>query len=399
MSERDTKRLARTLARVSSLRGIPSTRPVPGVKLARDRLVARVKEKAIREYPAEALRREGQVLQLLGFAPAGFDYLGAMMTLLEQQLDGFYDPKNRTMYLAGDLEGDEARATLAHELVHALQDQRWDLESRSGYQPGRSDQSLARAALAEGDATSLMIDFLAMPEKSALGLDDTMLKALIQSTASMANVQNVPHILRTTLVAPYGEGIAFVHALRRRGGWPAVDAAWARLPTTTEQILHVDKWQAGEVALDVPAPSGAALGAGWTRSDEDSNGELGFLLAFGEWMGAEDAREAAAGWGGDRTATYVNGGEIAHAIHLRYDAQSQADRGFAKLDRGLRVIAPDVAGEKDTYCVERPEIGPLLVAKRGRDLVFTMGPARTQPWTSASTCARAKAWAAEIAKQ
>ena len=86
LSSRESKAVARALARVSALRGLRATQPVPGVKLGRDQLVARVKDKALREYPPEALRREGQLLQLFGFAPPTFDYLGEMMTLLEAQL-------------------------------------------------------------------------------------------------------------------------------------------------------------------------------------------------------------------------------------------------------------------------------------------------------------------------
>ncbi|MBN9165615.1 MAG: hypothetical protein J0I07_31985, partial [Myxococcales bacterium] len=113
LSSKESKAVARTLARVSEIRGVKASRPVPGVKLERDKLVGRVKDKALREYPAEALRREGQLLQMFGFAPPTFDYLGEMMKLLEAQLEGFYEPKNGTMYLAADLRGKEAEATLA----------------------------------------------------------------------------------------------------------------------------------------------------------------------------------------------------------------------------------------------------------------------------------------------
>ena len=52
--------------------------------------------------------------------------------------------------------------------------------------------------------------------------------------------------MRTSLAAPYIYGTLFVHALRRRGGWDAVNRAWDDPPTTSEQILHVDKWLAHE---------------------------------------------------------------------------------------------------------------------------------------------------------
>ena len=408
LASKDSKQVARTLALVSEMRGIAATKAVPGVKLDRAQLVARVKDKALREYPPEALRREGLLLQIAGFAPPTFDYLGQMMKLLEAQLEGFYEPKNGTMYLASDLKGPQAQATLAHELVHALQDQKWDLRKRSDYKPGRGDESMALACLAEGDATSLMLDFLMKPDKSALDIPDDALRELLASGMNMGDVQTVPHILRSTLIAPYMEGLGFVHELRRKGDWKAVDRAWDRPPTTTEQILHVEKWESGEAPLVVPAPSGTALGEGWKMEDEDTFGELGFALSFAEWMDVEDARKAATGWGGDRTSVFTKGDQIAHAVHLRYDAASTqpktdfyAERAFGKLVPALKKLGKPTLSDATTICLDRKELGPLLFARNGRELVMINGPARVAPgaWTATSTCAVAKKWSDEIAAQ
>lgn len=409
LTSKDSKQVARTLALVSEMRGIASSKAVPGVKLKRDQLVARVKDKALREYPPEALRREGLLLQIVGFAPPTFDYLGQMMKLLEAQLEGFYEPKNGTMYLASDLKGPQAQATLAHELVHALQDQKWDLRKRSDYKPGRGDESMALACLAEGDATSLMLDFLMKPEKSALDIPDDALRELLASGMNMGDVQSVPHILRSTLIAPYMEGLGFVHELRRKGDWKAVDRAWDRPPTTTEQILHVDKWEAAEGPLVVPAPTATALGEGWVKDDEDTYGELGFALTFAEWMDVEDARKAAAGWGGDRTSVFSKGDQLAHAVHLRYDdaagtsakPDAFADRAFGKLVPALKKLGKPAISDATTICLERKELGPLLFARNGREIVMINGPARVASgsWTATSTCATAKKWSDEIAAQ
>ncbi len=399
LDSKESKTVARTLARVSRLRGLEAKRPVPGETLKRDVLVGKVKEKALREFPADALRREGQLLQIFGFAPTSFDYLNEMMTLLEAQLEGFYEPKNGTMYLAADLGRKEAEATLAHELVHALQDQSWDLKSRSTYRPGKGDETLALACLAEGEATSVMMDFmLGEQQRTALDLPDTMLRELMASGMNGAATQKVPHILRTTLIAPYIDGLAFVHGLRRKGGWALVDRAWAEPPTTTEQILHVEKWLAHEPPVTVGAPTAQALGAGWKRDDEDTFGELGFALAFEEWLERDDARTAAAGWGGDRSAVYTRGDEIAIAVHARYDAAGFAQRALQKLGPGLekKLGKPSLA-TSDAVCFERPELGPLLVARKNAEFVLATGPARAGArWQSTSTCADAKRWADEV---
>ena len=408
LASKDSRQVAKTLAIVSEMRGIPATKPVPGVKLERDALVARVKDKALREYPPEALRREGLLLQIVGFAPPTFDYLGEMMKLLEAQLEGFYEPKNGTMYLAADLHGPQAQATLAHELVHALQDQKWDLKKRSDYKPGRGDEAMALACLAEGDATSLMLDFLMKPDKSALDIPDDALRELMASGMNMGDIQSVPHILRSTLIAPYMEGLGFVHKLRRKGDWKAVNAAWDRPPTTTEQILHVEKWESNEAPLTVPAPTATALGEGWKKDDEDTFGELGFALSFAEWMDVEEARKAAAGWGGDRTTVFSKGDQIAYAVHSRYDAGAPkadafAERAFAKLVPGLKktLATKPTISDASTICFDRKELGPLLFLRKDRDLVMITGPARVAnaAWSSTGTCAIAKKWADEVAAQ
>ncbi len=420
LDSKESRAVMRTLAKVSKLRGLEAKRPVPGETLERSALTARVREKALREYPAEALRREGQVLELMGFAPPSFDYLGEMLKLLDAQLAGFYEPKNGTMYLAGDLDGTDAKATLAHELVHALQDQTWDLKSRSLYRPGRSDETMALACLAEGDATSSMFDFLMAPDRTALDLPDGVLRQTMLAGLAMGDVENVPHVLKTSLVAPYIEGTAFVHALRRKGRWPSVDRAWARVPTTTEQVLHVDKWEAAEPALVVPAPSGKALGDGFARVDEDTSGELGFALSFEEWMSPDDAKIAASGWGGDRSAVWAKGDELAYAVHLRYDASAKdktpgsgdayAERAMSKLTKALpRQLGKPALSTANVLCFERSATGPLAFLLRAGELVVVAGPAKTSPppagqgqaktWTSTGTCATAKAWAEEIAAQ
>ena len=402
-SNRNAKKIARTLSEVSELRGLTAKREVPGETLERHALVEAVKEKALREYPAEAIKREGTVLQLFGFAPPGFDYLREMMGLLESQLEGFYDPKTGTMFLAGDLRGEQARATLAHELVHALQDQHWDLKKRSTYRPGRGDETMALAALAEGDATSLMLDYVMKARgQDALALPDEMLGELMRSSISVGDAANAPHVLRTTLVAPYVEGVAFVHALRRKGGWRAVDAAWAAPPVTTEQVLHPEKFATHEPAITVAAPPGPT---GFTKVDEDTYGELGLSLMFGEWMTTEDAKEAAKDWGGDRGAVYTKGDEIAVAIRVRYDdgrtkPDAHAARAFSKLFRGLtdKLGATSPAGG-GWVCASRKDTGPMGVLQVGRDVVIVAGPAKpgTGTWTSASNCTGARQWAKDIA--
>lgn len=406
------KRIAAILRRASEARGLAALRPVPGVVLERTELVAAVRRKANDEYPAAALERDARVVELMGFAPAPFDYLKELSALLEAQLDGFYEPKTGTMYVAADLTGDTAQLALSHELVHALQDQHFDLKKRAGYHPGMSDQVMAGSLLAEGDATSAMLDVMLRSQgQTALDLPEAMFTSMLTNAMNVGEASKAPRFLRSTLVFPYVEGTLFVHALRREGGFPRVDEAWRSLPTSTEQVLHPAKWASHEPPLVVPAPTAAALGAGFTRVDEDTTGEGGLLIAFEEWVPPADARVAAAGWGGDRTGVFSRGGEWANAELVVYDkdgpsGDALARRSFEKMKPGIAKVASvagatgRVAASDATFvCVERPSLGPLALARRGRALALLAGPAErsaSATWAPKSTCATSRKWAAEV---
>jgi hypothetical protein len=406
---RETHLVARMLKRVVVARHLEATKAVPGVVLERPALIARVKDHVARELPPEAIRNEGLQLQLFGFVPTQFDYEAAEYQLLQDQLAGYYEPADGTMYMAGDLGDEEADATLAHELVHALQDQRWDLEKRSRYRPGDGDGSEAVSALAEGDATSAMFDVMierASPGsgKSAVDLPDDVFTEQIREGMNQGPGASAPHVMRSSLAAPYIYGTLFVHALRRREGWAAVDRAWDDAPTTSEQIMHLDKWLTHEPAMAVAAPTFAALGDGWKVADEDSEGELGTRIAFEEWMDAKTAADVSTGWGGDRGVLLANGDQSAFAWRLRYDPAGTKDeltrRAYTAVLHGLdATLGPARVHDGTFVCRERADRGPIGVTREGSDLVFVMGPVRTTPagWSSTADCGTARKWAREIA--
>ncbi|MGH7295389.1 MAG: hypothetical protein ACRELB_10670, partial [Polyangiaceae bacterium] len=319
-------------------------------------------------------------------------------------------PADGTMYMAADLGDDEAEATLAHELVHALQDQRWNLAERSRYRAGDGDRSEAVSALAEGDATSAMFDVMiakAAPgsNRSAADLPDDVFAEQIRAGMNEGPGASAPHVMRTSLAAPYIYGTLFVHALRRKGGWDAVNRAWDDPPTTSEQILHFDKWQKHEPPVQVKAPSFAVLGAGWSVADEDSEGELGARIAFEEWMDPKAAAAASSGWGGDRGVLVTSGDKVAFAWRLRFDpgktADDRASHAFAAIVKALdKSLGPPASVTGAFACRERKDRGPIAIAQSGADVLFVLGPATAGrgAWSSAGNCALSKKWVRELAR-
>lgn len=378
------------LERVVAARGLAAARPVKSRVEDRDAILARIRAHVDREVPKDVIVLQGEVLSALEVVPADYDFVAGMYALIGGRIAGFYEPDDGTMYLVDELSDDEAVETLAHELVHALQDQRYGLGPRLRYAPGESDRLSAVHALAEGDATSAMLD---VTLGSAFQVSDGMLRRMFSLSTALSVVgAATPRVLRSSLVAPYSDGFALVQELRRRGGWPAVDGVWRAPPTTTEQLLHMDKLDAREAAVPLSVPSIAALGAGFRVALDDVMGEQGLRILFEEWVDRDAAKTAAAGWGGDRYAVAVrdlDGGARELALGWRLTMDSVTD---------AREVARVLGARFGSTCRARPEHGPLAWRVRGAALGLVAGPYRRDARASraAGNCALANRWLDEL---
>ena len=240
------------------------------------------------------------LLKSFGLAPPEFAYRSFLIKLLTEQVAGYYDPKAQQFYLADWIEIDGQKPVMAHELTHALQDQHFNLKRFEKWQKGDADAELAAHALIEGDATLAMTQYLEKHPMIAL--------AFLRSSQELSAEQfkQAPRALRESLLFPYQEGSRWAAQIYERGGWAMVSKAFARLPQSTEQILHADKYFAYEAPVRLTLPNFTpALGPGWKRIDNDVNGEWGYYLALDEYLNdLTESKRAAAGWHGDRFAIY-----------------------------------------------------------------------------------------------
>ncbi|HEX2669868.1 MAG TPA: hypothetical protein VHM25_03295, partial [Polyangiaceae bacterium] len=204
--------VARALKYVSALRELDALGPVNGRIVSRDEMVERVEHSLDTEIPPAVVSASGEILFALGTVPASYDYRTGLLAVMRSELLGFYEPREKTMFLGGDLRGQELDATLWHELVHALQDQHYGLGEMLTWSDDAGDWQGALHGLAEGDATSAMIDAL-FAEKGmhAPDLPDSVMD--LQSALSAGSVLQVPPIVKRSVVAPYMDGLAFVNAL------------------------------------------------------------------------------------------------------------------------------------------------------------------------------------------
>ncbi|NUQ78731.1 MAG: hypothetical protein HUU21_34835 [Polyangiaceae bacterium] len=379
------------LVRVARVRGLPILREVPIRILDRPAMLVRIREQVAKDLPPELLANQGEALSAFGIVPPDYDFAAGMFRLIEGQIAGFYVPDDGTMYLADDLDEAEAEETLAHELVHALQDQSYGLGQMIKVAEGDGDRVTAAHALAEGDAMSAMLD---VSVGSAFAVSEAALRRLLALSTLMSPVgATTPRFLTSSLTAPYADGFAFVQALRERDDWRAVDAAYRALPVTTEQLLHLDKLDAREPGILVAVAPLGVLGEGYRAVWNDVMGEQGLRLVLEEWSHRTVAKEAAAGWGGDRMMVARREGDrrgFAAAWRLVFDTAKDAGE-----------VAKVLRGKFGTACVDRPEVGGFAWKSRGREVVVAAGPYERAGRAAKALggCAVTERWAEAILKE
>jgi hypothetical protein len=169
-----------------------------------------------------------------------------------------------------------------------------------------------------------------MTQWAAANLTADDLREIIAASADpevAAVLARIPAILRTPLEFPYTRGFTFVGAVNSTGGWDAVNDFYDRMPESTEQILHPEKYAAAEAPVKVTMPNDLAsrLGVGWTVPLQDTFGELQTDIWLREGGVAPPAAEAAAaGWGGDRLAV-MEGPDGAWGVAMQTAWDTTAD--------------------------------------------------------------------------
>ncbi|MHB8460810.1 MAG: hypothetical protein ACYDB6_12245 [Candidatus Limnocylindrales bacterium] len=337
---------ARIEGQVVQIRGLAALAPVSPKILDAAGLAAELRASFDEENPPAVIAGEQALYRDLGLFPRDRSLKDELLRLLVSQVAGFYRPTTKELYVISQTGaiGPSQKVTFAHEFDHALQDQHFGLTKLGIDTVGQSDRSIARLSLAEGDATLLMSDWA---QQALTPVETLQLLQESVNPAQTAVLASMPPFLRDQLLFPYTSGLPFVESLWAKGGWPAVDAAYAMPPDSTKQILHPELYlaHAAPIAVAIPADLSTRLGPGWAVSYQDTLGEFGLQewLRIAGGLASPTATAAATGWGGDRvvvvegppvtgpgasSSASPSGASSARwgvAIVSRWDTQSAAD--------------------------------------------------------------------------
>jgi hypothetical protein len=353
------------LVRITEIiRGLNTLAPVERAFPTRQETIAYLTDLFNSDLPPEEAARVALFYQALGLLPDDVDLSEAYLTLLGAQVAGFYDSDTRIMNVIpvlGDTPGASLSVTeqiiFVHEYTHALQDQHFGLDALSAPEVSDvPDRSLALTALVEGDATAAMQlyaqELMRQNPMAALTL---LAEGALSNTLTLP--PGTPEVLARELLFPYEEGYGFVLDIAREDGWKAVDAAYANPPTTTEQILHPEKYLAGEGAFENPDWDSIAAfpEGGWTQRWNVPLGEYYLREHLRTLMTDAQASAAAAGWGGDRFIVYESDdGQRLWLLTLAWDTPEEATE-FVEAYRAALTEAYGPELRQDNRCHARPD--------------------------------------------
>jgi hypothetical protein len=316
ISKAEAKELFRSIDDIlrfaSEHTGLPILHPVKKKLATRDEVAKYVEDRLQEQGSGERFDHSALSLKKLGLLPRDFNLREYMLGLYKEQVEGWYDAHSKTVYLLDWVAPEVQKPVMAHELVHALQDQSFDLEKwlnigkdfkDDSAQIALEEQRVARQSIVEGQAMIVLFDYQlrsgGQSVESAPALVDSMKSSMLDQGSTPMYAQ-APLYLREAMLFPYSDGMEFVRALLvKRGKQAAFAGVFEHPPSDTRQIMEPATYLAAEPQPQMKvAPLDHVLGPEWRREDVSGIGEIDLRVILRQWGGKEVAARLAPAWRG-----------------------------------------------------------------------------------------------------
>jgi hypothetical protein len=389
--------------------GLPIKSEVKRQLTTRTAVEAYLKEKFDDDEDAKRMERSEIVLKKFGLLDRDFDLKPFLLALLKEQIEAYYDPKDKTVNMLDWVSVEEQKPVLAHELTHALQDQHVNLDKWSDQTPSdvshtssedsdhlaKDELDTARDAVTEGQATAVMMDNMLKPMGKSLIGDPEVVDIIKQQMAGSENspvLARAPLLLSESLLFPYREGLSFEQDVwMDRGQAAAFTGALDRPPSSTWEIMNPREYEQGHMPSIPYLPDiHPLLDATYRPYDIGQVGELDVHILANLFGGEGPARDLTPAWDGGiywagqrlnaTPAEQATTKSIAF-FYLSIWKNAKSAEAFTRLyadelGRKYSGLKPDEAAAKDadtsdgtTEKVWTTSEGPVVITQRGK-LVF-----------------------------
>jgi len=356
------------VATLAQITGWPVKKRVPSEILSKDKFQRYLSSHIKDSSHDKETRAEELALKMFGLVPQDFNLARETEDLLGEQAAAFYDYKKKRLYIIDSTPaGEEQQMALVHELAHALADQQHSLGKYLNQGSPDSDESTAREAVMEGQATWLTWAYEA---KRAGGKGEVPLKMLDQLTSEHDNnsefpvLDKTPLYMRESLLFPYNAGARFQDAVYRKLGREAFEAVFAQSPRSTQQILHPTAYF-DRTAPAIIEPLGLAKIFGKQAAHfrpiiEGAVGEFDHAILLRQFVGENEGAIAAqhwrAGWfrlyehkkEGYPILSYVSQWDSPEAARVYFELYQRVLKGKWKKMEVASATAAEISGTGDS---------------------------------------------------
>jgi hypothetical protein len=303
---------------VSKDTGLGIKHPIKGKFESRDDVSKMLRTKFDEDKDAKRMQRDELVLKKFGLLDRDFHMRQFLLSLLTEQIAGFYDNKTKEMTLLDWVPMEQQEPVMAHELTHALQDQRlgllkWEDQEKEGTAKDVAEDNAhiavdetdtAREAVLEGQAMVSFADYMLKPSGKTLKDMPEVGDQLRNGAGDMGDspvLGRAPLLLQQALLFPYTAGLNFEQQiLVKKGTQTAFAGVLDTPPNSSFEIMHPDKYLAHVPVpvMRMPDIHPMLTAAGYEPYDLGVMGELDVRITAELFGGRPLAEALAPNWDG-----------------------------------------------------------------------------------------------------
>jgi len=265
---------------------------------------------------AKRMQRGEIVLKKFGLLDRDFNLKPFMLSLLKEQIAGYYDSKTKTVYMLDWIDPETQKQVLVHELTHALQDQHTDLEKWGDQTPAdvshnatednehlaKDEMDTARTAALEGQAMAVFLDYSLKPSGRSIIKNPEILDEMQNQAAGDDSpiLARAPLLLSESLLFPYKDGLSFEQDVwMDKGREAAFAGVLDRPPASSWEVMNPRAYEASKQSplLVLPDIHGL-LNNRYRAYDVGQVGQLDLRILAQIFGGEGAARELTPAWDG-----------------------------------------------------------------------------------------------------
>lgn len=304
------------------------------------------------------------------------DYYEFIQDAMFMNVYGMYLPDKKELLLMKGTNKNFLPATLLHELIHAAQDSYVDLDKMYNENFKDEDSYIATSALVEGQAGMAQVLINVKKDLQDKSTGEILEKIKTDLEQRLANLEDTKYTKNAELneffvrlrVFPYTYGLLFTLKLYLNENKKDFVEMFEKMPVSTEQILHFDKYQNNEGPAKTILQGKNKLFQDETQELYTSTlGEYFILTSFDMTLKKGNAlnRKASEGWGGDYIRVFRSNGSMFLVWDTLWDTEDDAVEFFDRYKEfAKKRLNTTTFSSQGLFDAVYPDKGPQFFIKR-----------------------------------